>query len=499
MIEQKDWQTKLKLVPQKAGVYYHLDEEGVVIYVGKAVNLRRRLASYAVSKVGSTNKDRQLQQQIVDFKYSETENGFQALLLESEMICRHRPKFNILQRNSLDYNWFYLLFEDQSTNPNLQLKRNLQEIRTKNYLGPYLESRVLKDILKFLRKSFPYSIHRQPPKKPCLDYHLGLCPCPAANDFSPQEALANLRKIKLYLAGEHRALEKKLQKEMKSYALKYQYEQAALIRNQLKALKNFRQSLIFQELKHFKPKDDQALVDLKELFCLRQLPERIEAYDISHLSGQYVTASMVVAQSGMIMPHLKRRFKAKIDENNDFAQMQAVIARRLQSKTLPDLPDLLLIDGGKGQVSGVLEVLNGYRKKATVLGLAKKDEEIILRKGNYQLNEKKLRALAGLKIESSHFCQLKISPQTDLVKFLQRLRDASHRFALAYQRQLHYRAQTDSPLLSLPGVGPATYKKLMKVFGSMANLQKSSQAELQEILNHKQAKVVYNYLQLDRR
>ena len=237
--------------PKRRGVYYHLDKEGVVIYVGKAVNLRRRLASYAPSKTGLTAKDRRLQQQIADFKYSETENGFQALLLESEMISRFQPKFNILQRNSLDYNWFYLLFEDQSTNPNLQLKRNLQELNRKNYLGPYLESRVLKDILKFLRKSFPYSTHRQPPKKPCLDYHLGLCPCPAAADFSAKEALANLKKIRLYLAGEHRALEKKLQKEMQTYASKYQYEQAALVRNQLKALKNFRQALYFSRIKAF--------------------------------------------------------------------------------------------------------------------------------------------------------------------------------------------------------------------------------------------------------
>ena len=493
MMDEAAYQAKLGRTPASAGVYYHLNRQGKIIYVGKAVNLRRRLQAYAPSKSGLTLKDERLRAQIADFRYSTTDNGFQALLLEGEMISRHRPKFNVVDRNQLDPSWVYVNFSYQLHNPHLRLTRQPQPPQAGDHLGPYLQAQPLRKILKYLRRHFPYATHARRPAKPCLEAHLGLCLCPAASDFKPQQAVANLRRLKLYLAGRHASLRRQLGSAMRQAAASQAYEQAAAARDQLQALDDFRQSLIFQELPALSPAADQALVELQKLLNLAQPPQRVEAYDISHLGGRHVAASMIVAQSGIIVPHFKRRFKATAELNNDVAQIEQILRRRLSSKRLEQLPDLIVIDGGRGQVGAVLKALQALQLQVPVIGLAKRQEEIICHKTSFQINQAELQRLGGRQLQSPNFYQLQIPRQTDLIKFLQRLRDASHRFALSYQQQLHSRSQLRSPLLDLPGIGPVTYKRLMAKFGAITDWRRLSLADFQAVVSARQAQTLYAY------
>ena len=282
---------------------------------------------------------------------------------------------------------------------------------------------------------------------------------------------------------------------MKNFAKSCDYEQAARIRDQITALEDFRQGLIFKDLDRLPAlAQDQALRDLRQLFNLSALPRRIEAYDISHISGRYTSASMVVAIGGLLRPDLGRRFKSAYLANDDFAQIRLVMRRRFASRSLSQTPpDLILIDGGRGQVSSVQKVLSELQLEIPVIGLAKKREEIIFSPQYLNLNQAKLQQLKGELQASANFVKLQLDAKTPIVKLLQRLRDASHRSALSYHNYLQTRAQTASPLLTLPGFGLKTYQKLMKRFGSLSALKQAPAAELEALLNRSQQRVLAAY------
>ena len=240
---------------------------------------------------------------------------------------------------------------------------------------------------------------------------------------------------------------------------------------------------------------DQALTDLQGLLKLAAEPRRIEAYDISHISGRYVTASMVVAEDGLIRPALSRRFKSPLSGNDDFGQIRAVMKRRFTSRSLREVrPDLILIDGGRGQVSSVLRTLDELELEIPVIGLAKKREQVIFKAGRLGLDTAQLRRLGGSADNSPSFTTLNLNPNTPLIKLLQRLRDASHRSALAYHNYLQSRDQVASGLLGVEGIGEKTYRKLIKRFGSLAGLRAAEEAELTSVLNRRQLAALKAYL-----
>ena len=486
-------EAKLEKLPNQSGIYYHLNQKDQVIYVGKASNLRQRVRSYFSHQAGLTIKDRQLRQQISDIRWTTTDNPLQALYLETEMIKRYQPKYNVSQRNPSYNHWLYVYFNFNPRHPRLLATRSTPNFKADDCLGPFIEAQTLKRVLKYLRKYFPFSTHRQLPSKACLDYHLGLCPGPETNDFDAKQALVNLRRLRDCLKGRQTRLLKQLTQLMHQASENLDYETASDLRDQIVALTDFRPSLIFSDVAKLNLGSDQALVYLQRLFNLDNPPNRIETYDMSHISGQDTTASMIVAINGIIQPELNRRFKAKFPGNNDVGHIRAVLKRRFNSKTLPVKPDLILIDGGKGQVTAVLEALDDSQLTIPVIGLAKKQEQLIFKTSNLSLNQDSLDALKIKATNSLHFTTLAIPQTTDLIKLLQRLRDAAHRLALRYHNQLQRRTQLQSPLLDLPGIGAVTYKKLLKQFGSIANLQTASKAQLGGILTKRQTEVVMDY------
>lgn len=493
-------ESKLDNLPTSPGVYYHLDKNAKIIYVGKAANLRHRVRHYFQkgAALKADPKTLKLRSQISDVQWSVTGNALQALLLESEMIKRYQPKYNILERNVLSSRWLYVQINLKAPNPNLLLVRELDKNNENlTVLGPYLDIRALKRALKYLRRSFPYSTHQVVPKQTCLDYHLGLCPGPEVEKFDLKGAQANLRRLLACLKGEQTQLLKKLKEAMKEHVARYEYEQAAKIRNQIYALTDFKQSIIFTDLdKDINLSQDKALTDLGKLFNLSQELKRIEAYDISHISGRYTTASMVVAQRGILRPALSRRFKSQLKGNDDFKQIRQILRRRFNSQSLKELPDLILIDGGRGQVSSTLKILKEFNLNIPTIGLAKKEEQIVFKKNTLNLNLSYLKELPGRADESLNFITLKINLNTPLIKFLQRLRDASHRNALTYHNYLQTKSQMRSDLLDLPTIGEKTYQKLINAFGSTEGMKRAPLSELKEILSPKQLEVLRKYFKI---
>ena len=491
-----DLKTKLARLPSAAGVYYHLDADGRIIYVGKAANLRSRVRHYFQAGAAARADERslRLRQKIADVRWTVTDNPLQALFLESEMIKRYQPRYNFLERNVLGESWLYVLIRSKGPHPGLLVTREPAAAGDGEVLGPYLDGRALRKALRYLRHSFPYSSHKSPPRSACLDYHLGLCPGPETPGFEASAARADLRHLKACLQGRQGGLLVRLKRQMAARSAEADFEAAARLRDQIAALENFSQGIVFRGLDRLPAAgQDQALNDLRRLFKLARLPERIEAYDISHISGSHVAASMVVAIGGLLRPAEGRRFKAEAG-NDDFGQIRAVMRRRFSSRSLAAArPQLILIDGGRGQVSSVQRVLDELRLDIPVIGLAKKREEIVFDKRRLKADPAELARLGGRLEEGANFSLLRLEAKTALVQLLQRLRDASHRSALGYHNRLQTKASTASPLLELPGFGPKTYAKLMRRFGSLAGLRRAAPAELAGLLNAGQRRTLETY------
>jgi excinuclease ABC subunit C len=286
-----------------------------------------------------------------------------------------------------------------------------------DYFGPYYNSPAIKKALRYLRKIFPY--YTKPFKKSIkndLDAHLGLSP----NNMTSADYKSNLRQLIKYIKGDKDVIINNLEVAMKTAADKQDFELAAEIRNKLYNLKELQRRIMFSDKEFLDISKDLALKGLAELLKLDKAPVRIEGYDISHISGKDVVASMVVFTNGASDRSEYRKFKIKIDKNDDFYNMHEVLTRRLSEKNINNWgkPDLILIDGGKGQLDAALKARNerGYTD-IVFIGLAKKDEQIVLKVGN------------GYKLIS-------LPKSSHIIKLLQRIRDESHRFAINYHKLL---------------------------------------------------------------
>jgi excinuclease ABC subunit C len=279
-----------------------------------------------------------------------------------------------------------------------------------------------------------------------------------------------------YLKGERVQLIKELESEMKHAAKQQKFEEAAVLRNKMRNLKELQNQVVFGDREFMDISKDQALSDLMDLLKLPKLPRRIEGYDISHMSGTNNVASMVVATNGLADKAEYRKFKMQIPGNNDFAHMHEVIFRRFNTKHDNwSKPDLLLIDGGKGQLGAALKALKERKVNIPAIGLAKRLETIIIPR------------------DEQTFEEVLLPKNSHIVKLLQRIRDESHRFAVSYHSTLKRKAQTKSILDDIPGVGPATRKKLIHAFGSARGVTTASEDQLAAVLGKEKAKTIASY------
>lgn len=494
-------ENKLAELPKSPGVYFHKNAAGEIIYVGKAAVLKNRVRQYFQKSRARDAKTDALVAEIADTDWMVVDSEIEALFLEAEMIRRYLPRYNILLRD--DKSDLYVRIDMQNSYPSVTLTRRPIDDGAV-YYGPFLNGVALRRALKYLRKIFPYSIHTTLPSRACLQYHLGLCPGPETGKLDSAAYKASLRKLTLYLQGKRVQLVKSLDKEMRQLAKRHEFEAAAHVRNQLFALKSLNKQIIFSDKEFLDLSKDHALYEMVELFGLQQAPRRIEGYDISHMSGTDTVASMVVFTNGVPDKGAYRKFKMRIPGNDDFAHMREVINRRFAEDNVKKwgMPDILLIDGGKGQLGAALMALDERGQSVPAFGLAKQYERIVLRKSalegrgsNLTLNREMLLKLNGVVVdESDEFFALQLPESTNIVKLLQRIRDESHRFAVSYHSVLKAKRQTASLLDDIPTIGPSTRKKLLKTFGSLSGVRQARQWELEKVVGPKKAEILRQYI-----
>ncbi len=484
-------------LPKSPGVYFHKDAAGEIIYVGKAARLNSRVRQYFQKSRGRDPKTEALVAEIADIDWMVVDSELEALFLEAEMIRRYMPRYNILLRD--DKALSYIRIDYDSDYPTVITTRRPLDDGAR-YFGPYFSTVAVRQALRLLRRVFPFAVKRQVgQKRASLYYHLGLDPGLEEGKTSLEAYRANLRKLIAVIQGKRTTIVKELERDMKRAAKAADFEAATKLRNQLFALQGLDKQVIFSDKEFLDISKDHALSEVVNLLTLNAFPKRIEGYDISHMQGSDVVASMVVFTNGVSDKAEYRKFKTKLDRNDDFANMHETISRRLSERNRRQwgLPSLVLIDGGKGQLDAAIKARDaaGY-SHLPFIGLAKREEQIVIKKAGsgVTLNVSSLQTLGGFSSESDDFILVNLPHNTNAVKLLQRIRDESHRFAVSYHSVLKVKRQSSSQLDDIPGIGPATRKKLLKTFGSVRGMGQASEAELSQVIGVRKAHVVKTYL-----
>jgi len=508
-------ESKLKTLPRSAGVYFHKSKDGEIIYVGKAAVLKNRVRQYFQAARNLDAKTIALVNEIYDTDWVETDSEIDALFLESEMVKRYMPRYNILLRD--DKSQMFVRIDMKSDWPYVCFTRNPSD-DTAEYFGPFYNSYALKKALRYLRKVFPYYVQEEGKQTSKLDEDLGLSP--KKNDGSEMYK-QNLRKLISYIKGNRKSIVAELEKEMKQHAAQQDFEMATLVRNKIYHMKELQRRVMFGDKEFLDISKDKALSDLATILGLSKNPTRIEGYDISHMGGTNVVASMVVFRNGVSDRALYRKFKTKLEINNDTFNMHETLHRRFSEKNVKawGSPDLVLIDGGKGQLDAAIRAMNERGVRVPVVSIAKREEELLVHRGKSNIDtawmeNQRAHMTDGVFIElsgeyyvinlhpgqrnaSAHSKNLRgmagVSVYSDVVKLFQRIRDESHRFAVSYHTVLKRSAQNKSQLSDIPTIGPATQKKLIKHFGSVRGITHATRESLTEIVGGKKAELIEKY------
>lgn len=399
-------------LPETPGVYLMKNQKGAILYIGKAGNLRRRVSSYFLKSHSARLEKLVSEINKIDFK--KTDSALEALILESELIKKHQPIFNILEKD--DKSFLYLVITKEKY-PRLILVRG-KDLSDQNKLylkiyGPFLSARDLREAIKLLRQIFTWNTHDQDflksnKNKPCFDFQIGNCPGVCSGAITEVDYKKIIKKITLFLAGKKKKVLSSLKLEMKKAAKQLEFEKAGKLRRQIFGLEHINDiALIGSNESNFKNDQDSEGVERKSF--------RIEGYDISNISGTSAVGSMVVftGQEGNFQPNKSayRKFKIySVSGPDDTGMIKEVLIRRLRHPEWT-LPDLILIDGGVGQVNAARSVLKNSNLKIPILGIAKG----VRRKRN---------DIIGV-IPS-------IIKKTTLIQ----VRDEAHRFAITYHKKL---------------------------------------------------------------
>lgn len=588
---------KLALLPNQPGVYIMKNAQEKIIYVGKAVILKNRVRSYFQQSKNQSVKVKSMVAKIEDFEYIITGSEIEALILECNLIKKHRPKYNISLKDDKSYPYIKVTLNE--TYPRVFVTRRAAKDGAR-YFGPYTNAGAVRESLKLLKKLFPLrSCRRLDAKRPCLEFHIKRCLAPCAGNVDQESYSAMIRAVCLFLEGRSEAVEKDLSGRMEEAAENFDFEYAAKLRDQLAAVRQITErqkivtgagdqdaigmarsdlgacvqvffirsgkmvgrdhfmlggaegetddALLTAFLKQYYNQstfiareillpfalEDQELIaawltrakgakvavetpkrgtkkDIVEMasgnaatrlkeeagkltaasaktqgaveelgvrLSLAKPPNRMECFDISHIQGSETVASMVVFEGGAPKKEEYRRYKIQSAEGkpDDFKSMREVVSRRYGDAKPEDLPDLIIIDGGKGQLSSALEIIRGAgHLTVPVVGLAKQFEYIFTEG------------------ESEPVILPRHSQSLYLV---QRIRDEAHRFAITYHRKLRGKRNLVSVLDHVAGIGPKRRKLLWDHFGS---LDKIKAAEVQEMaalpgMNLPAAQAVYNF------
>ena len=588
---------KLALLPDKPGVYLMKDDKGRIIYVGKAINLKNRVRSYFQSSRNHSGKVLALVAHIVDLEYIITASEIEALILECNLIKKHRPKYNISLKDDKTYPYIKVTYEDF---PRVYATRKVLKDGAR-YFGPYTNAGAVHETLRLLKTLFPLrSCRKLAAKRPCLEHHIKRCLAPCAGKVEQETYSEMIKAVTLFLEGRSDAVAKNLKRLMVEAAEELEFEQAARLRDQLTAVEKImekqnivtgsgdqdaiglarsaagicaqvffirsgkmvgrdhfillggedetdqnileafikqyysqaafipreillplelaEQQLLADWLSSSKggrvqvetPKrgtkkdlvnmaagnaaivlEEQAVrleadvdktagaaAELGQYLGLSAVPQRIECFDISHIQGSETVASMVVFEDGQPNKNEYRRYKLKTVEGkpDDFKSMQEVVGRRYRDALEKGpIPDLIIIDGGKGQLNAALTLIRAAGlTEVTVVGLAKEFEHIF-REG---ISE-----------------PLILPRHSQSLYLVQRIRDEAHRFAITYHRKLRSKRNLVSVLDHISGIGAKRRKALWDHFGSLAKIKAAEVEALAKVegMTLPAAEAVYNF------
>ena len=387
------------------GVYLMKDVKGRILYVGKAGNLKRRVSSYFLRP--HDYRIQKLASQIKKIDYEKTDTSIEALILESQLIKKYQPPYNVREKDDTSFLYVEITREQF---PRVLLVRGKSKAGGIRF-GPFTSASNIRAALRILRKIFPYSTHGEGTRKqglgarrPCFDYQIGLCPGTCVGAIGRKDYFKNIRNLKLLFEGRKVKILKNLKSEMTAASKNLEFEKAEKFKRQLFALQHIRDIALITE----------EGLGTKE----RELGIRIEGYDVSNISGTSAVGSMVVFRDDKPDKNEYRRFRIQsLREPNDVGMLKEMLRRRFRH-TAGDswpLPHLILIDGGKGQVNAAKMVLLGKGLKIPVIGIAK---------GPTRKKNEFIGALPkGIKAET-----------------LVAVRNEAHRFTISYYRKLHRKA-----------------------------------------------------------
>ena len=591
-------EAKLESLPTEPGVYLMKDRRGEIIYVGKAVNLRNRVRSY-FTRTGDTRAFVSLLDQFLgDIETVLVHNEKEALLLENELIKKHKPRFNVLLKDDKQY--ISLRLDRTQAYPRLEVVRRYQKDGAR-YFGPYSSAGAIRETLRIINRYFrlrtctDHVLANR--KRPCLLHQIGRCPAPCVYPVPAQDYRKSVDEVVLFLEGKAGELVDGLRARMKQAAGELKFEEAARIRDQLLAIERSleRQKVATSDFKdqdvfashrdgdrllvyvlyvrqgrlnggqafplgsqefpdeellpsfvnlyydqgHFVPEEvllpldmeeregleallterkgervrvmvpkrgekrdlvdmaqknaEQAVIErrrtkdetevvlrrLQERLHLRNLPRRVECFDISHFQGSSIVASQVAATDGEIDKSRYRRYRIKtLEKQDDFASMHEVISRRLKrGQEEGDLPDLLVIDGGKGQLASALAAAKDLGVEGVDIISLAKSRDLEVHDRDEESNRSPERVFIPHRKDP-----IVLRQNSAELYLLARLRDEAHRFAITFQQKSMRKGNFHSVLEDIPGVGDTRKKQLLRQFGSLKRVREATIEELAEVL-----------------
>ena len=401
MEQSQKLKEKVLSAPDSPGVYLMRDNRGKVLYVGKANSLKKRLSNYFTK--GLDSKTLALMGKVADVEFRLSPHEAMALLLEASLIRKLRPRYNICLRDDKSFPFVRISGEEF---PSISITRKKNDPHSR-YLGPYTNAKLLKNALKIIRRSFAYRSCRHLPSQSCIYGRINLCLAPCVGKVSRKEYRRGMDNIILILEGKADLLIHDLSRMMQDKSRARDFEAAALLRDQISTLAELSAGLSGVNRK-------SELEDLKNRLGLKKLPERIEGFDISSISGKQAVGSMVSFYCGSPDKNNYRRFRIRGFQGIDDYKMLAEVVRRRYSRLIKEksaLPDLLLIDGGKGHLLSAAGQLKELGLDLPLVSIAKKEERIY--------SNQKARSLI-------------FSKDNPALNLIRRVRDEAHRFALGY-------------------------------------------------------------------
>lgn len=406
-----------KSIPKLTGVYLFKDAQGAIIYIGKAKNLHHRVSSY-FHKYNTDWKIKQLIDEYADIDYILTPTETESLLLEAELVQKYKPKFNVLLKEGQPF--LYILFTPGEI-PTIELVRNKK--RKGTYFGPFLQKGPARKTFHFLMQTFNLNLCNKKIELGCLDYHIGNCAGNCKKDFDLTDYIFRISLAREALKNNQDGFIQNIKDQMKKYSAEFAFEKAQRLNEYLQNVDTIFTTLnthfsadkfatdifVASTPRPYSPQIDTNInTDLQKFFGFKTPIRTIDCFDISHFQSSYLVGSCVRFTDGQPEKSMFRHFKIKtLTEQNDYAALQEIIERRYRTKD--DIPDLIVIDGGKGQLSAAYHVLPG----APIVSLAKREETIY-----------------GPQFPDG----IRLDMQTTVGRLLIALRDYAHHFAISFHR-----------------------------------------------------------------